>query len=219
MTRTWFAVALLAVAGFASNAYANAIPIYSTGQGTTGHADPNWVIASSPSSSTPTTAYDVTSKAAGWANQTGSTWISPNKNGTVYSPVGNYDYQTTFNMAGLNLSTALLTGSIASDDCLVEVLLNGHAISGIGMGTGVSNTACGNSHSYATFTGFTINSGFLAGVNTLTFVIENAHVNPNPTGMNLRIGGTALPLPEPASLGMFGLGLLGLGGLWLRRRV
>jgi hypothetical protein len=44
---------------------------------------------------------------------------------------------------------------------------------------------------FASFTPFTVNSGFIAGVNTLDFVVNNApFAGTNPTGLRVEISGT-----------------------------
>lgn len=220
MNRIWIAAGCMALlGGFAVTARANPIPIYNTGVGandsipaTKGVADPHWQLVSTPTSSSGGTAYVVTGKAAGWATGTNSQWLAPGTYGTTAQAVGNYSYQTTFDLAHLQYATAQLTGQYAADDCLVDVLLNG-------VSTGIkSSGTCGVTNYYGIFTSFSITSGFIAGVNTLTFILQNAHTNPNPTGVDIQISGTALPAPEPASLGLLGLALLGLGGMWIRRR-
>ena len=220
MNRIWIAAALFAViGGFATAAQANPIAIYSTGDGQTpGGADAHWTIQA-PGSSTPTQAIVNSSTAAPpWiANNSTSQWIGPKADGSTdaggTSPGGSYTYQTTFDLTGLNPATASLSGGFAADNCVAQVLINGHALAAY-------NNACGSNNMFAAFTTFAINSGFINGVNTLTFVVVNYAGNSgNPTGLNVYVSGTASkPVPEPTLLGLFGLGLLGLGGLWLRRR-
>lgn len=52
-----------------------------------------------------------------------------------------------------------------------------------------------NSSSYNTWMPFTINSGFVAGVNTLDFVVTNTGAG--PTGLRVDLSGTASPGSGP----------------------
>lgn len=144
-----------------------------------------------------------------WAADTAtSKWISPQStygnnggNPLVADAVGNYDYETTFNLAGYNAATAVLTGEYVVDN-LLSVYLNG-------VYTGTSAPGLGN------WKPFTISSGFNQGVNTLDFIVENnAALGSNPSGMQIQISGTAT-VPEPASMGLTALAVVALAG---RRR-
>jgi len=124
-----------------------------------------------------------------------SSWIGPNTDNLV-GPGGLFTYQTTFDLSGLDHTTASILGRWATDDQGIDILING--------------TATGNtSASFGVFTDFTINSGFIAGVNTLDFVVTNGH---GPTGLRVEItNANAVAVDEPYALALLGLGLLGLG--------
>ena len=124
-----------------------------------------------------------------------SSWIGPNTDNLV-GPGGLFTYQTTFDLNGLDHTTASILGRWATDDQGIDILING--------------TATGNtSASFGVFTDFTINSGFIAGVNTLDFVVTNGH---GPTGLRVEItNANAVAVDEPYALALLGLGLLGLG--------
>ena len=121
--------------------------------------------------------------------------FGPNTDDLV-GPGGLFTYQTTFDLSGLDHTTASILGRWATDDQGIDILING--------------TATGNtSASFGVFTDFTINSGFIAGVNTLDFVVTNGH---GPTGLRVEItNANAVALDEPYALALLGLGLLGLG--------
>ncbi len=138
-------------------------------------------------------------------------WIGPRSSLAYPFGTGNYVYATTFDLSGLNPSTAVLHGGWATDNAGLDILLNGLSL-GISIPNG-SETAV---------TPFTISSGFLPGINTLQFVVYNDIAG---TGLLVDISGTADRLnspgrpasqvPEPGTLLLVGSGLV---GRWLRRR-
>jgi hypothetical protein len=132
-----------------------------------------------------------------------SAWIGPFNDTQLNGPGGTYDYQTTFDLTGLDPATAILTGQWAADDQGLDVLING-------VSTG--NTAAG----FSSWSSFSISSGFVAGLNTLDFLVSN---NSGPTGLRVEVSGTANAsgTPEPASIALMGAGLIGLSAL--RRRM
>lgn len=115
-------------------------------------------------------------------------WIGATGFSTV--PPGTYLFRTTFSLAGFDPASAVLKGSWTSDNGSV-IRLNGTPVA-----TGTGN--------FGALTTFTVTGGFVAGVNVLEFVVDNAAGNPpadNPAGLfvtDLRAG--ALPgatLPDP----------------------
>lgn len=138
-----------------------------------------------------------------------SAWIGPNNDHILDGPVGIYDYQTTFSLAGLNPSTASITGGWTSDNDGVQILLNG-------VDTGNPPTSV--TQFEAGFAPFTVSSGFLPGLNTLDFIVDNQG---GPTALRVEMTGTASSLtavPEPASLTLLGIGIAGMAGYSWRRR-
>ena len=125
-----------------------------------------------------------------------SSWIGPNTDDLI-GPGGLFTYQTTFDLNGLDHTTASITGRWATDDQGLGILING-------ISTGITNA-----NGFGAFTDFTINSGFIAGLNTLDFQVTNGH---GPTGLRVEItNANAVALDEPYALALLGLGLLGLG--------
>ena len=109
-----------------------------------------------------------------------SKWIAPRAATNSGNSLGNYDYRTTFSLTGMDPDTVALSGSVAADDH-VTIYLNG------------TQMAAMNFEAYAGWSAFAISSGFVAGTNTLDFVVNNAGSSSNPTGLNVQISGTAQP--------------------------
>ena len=109
-----------------------------------------------------------------------SKWIGPMANQSGGNLPGSYRYRITFNLAGLEPSTAVITGRWSSDNEGLGIFLNG-------MATGFSYD--GNFGAFSA--PFTINSGFLDGTNTLDFVVNNGGAGVNPTAFRAEISGTA----------------------------
>jgi hypothetical protein len=133
-----------------------------------------------------------------------SRWITPNP---ASGPVGTYFVRTTFDLTGFDPSSAMITGMWTTDNNGVNILINGTA-------TGFTTPFKG----FGMFFPFAINSGFVPGLNTLDFVYFEGGVI---GGLRVQMTGTANPtgaeIPEPGSLTLFGLGILGLAGYGWRR--
>lgn len=137
------------------------------------------------------------------ANGPNSQWIEPisgtNSNdppGSGY-PLPGQDYYvtTTFDLTGYNPATASINFYVGSDN-EVNVYLNG-AYTGIDQG-GFGGPLSGP---------FTISSGFVAGVNTLTFdLINYPQDSGNPAGLRVEYSAiSASPVPEAGSLAVWSL--------------
>jgi hypothetical protein len=169
-----------------------AIGIFGTGVASAGvlaadgSVDAHYRLVGSPDSGYPgPNAIVVTSASAPippWVGQgPNSKWIASRGDAGNGNASGTYTYRTTFDLTGLNPPTAVLTGQFASD--------NGAIIKLNGVTVGPSSSG------YNAFTTFTINSGFIVGVNTLDFVVTNDPCSGciNPTGLRVDISGTASP--------------------------
>ncbi len=145
-----------------------------------------------------------------WAvNTATSRWISPKRNGAGEAEEGYFYFQTTFDMTGLDPNTAVITGLWSTDNTGHEILLNGVATGNPQVGSFVALSPFEIS--------VAMGDAFLPGLNTLTFVVENAPATFNPAG--LRVEGMvahANVIPEPSSfvLAAFGIG----ASLWTVRR-
>jgi len=99
---------------------------------------------------------------AAWvANTTASRWIWQASDGTPTDLT--LTFRTTFSLTGLDPSTATISGTWATDDLGVDIVLNGHSL-------GLTSSG------YASLTSFTIPAGspnFVAGTNTLDFVVAD----------------------------------------------
>ena len=118
-----------------------------------------------------------------------SDWIGPQNPGASgfsdtddYGPAGEYTYETTFTISGLNPGTASITGRFAIDNELVGILLNGSSL-------GISYSNSGGA-SYGAWHSFTIrpSAGFRNGENTLDFVVNNDN---GPTGLRVEMTASA----------------------------
>lgn len=132
-----------------------------------------------------------------------SGWVTPTA--STEAPEGNYFYQLTFDLSGLQPSTAEIYGRWAVDNGGADILLNGAS-------TGNVNTA-----GFADWTDFSLTGGgFLPGLNTLTFHVTNAAPSNNPTGLRFEfLSATAVPIPEPGAASLL---LLGAAAALRRRR-
>ncbi len=163
-----------------------------------GSPEQHYVIVSGPVSEP-----KVQSKNTLWtAPPPGSAWIGVGVDAFDQDPPGSYRWRLLVDLAGFDHRTAEITGQWASDN-RGRILLNG-----------AFKTPQNNS--LRSLTPFTINDGFIQGINHLDFLVTNIQPDGpwNPTGLVVKITGTA-EVPEPAT----GLMLCtGCGWCVLRRR-
>jgi hypothetical protein len=141
-----------------------------------------------------------------WLNDatSDSAWIKPDTERGNDSP-GIYTFSTAFDLTGFDPTTAYISGKWSTDNSGVDILLNG-----VSLGL----TAGGFENWYD----FVIDSGFIAGINTLDFVVKNnSGSSGNPVGLRVDMAGTATVVPVPAAVWLFGSGLLGLVGYSRRK--
>ncbi len=126
-----------------------------------------------------------------WLNNgPNSQWIAPSANQSYpgASPCnagGLYTYRTTFDLTGFNPATAVINGAWAVDNAGSAIRLNGANL------TGLSST------NYSALTAFTLNSGFVAGLNTLEFDNTDGGC---PNGLRVELTGTAVITTPSAPL-------------------
>ena len=118
-------------------------------------------------------------------NGPASAWISPALNGTNLAG-GNYTYRTAFQLpAGLDPATAWIQGKWASDNGIVDILLNGTTLAPSGSGN------------FTSFSGFTGSYGFVPGSNSLEFIVANGDGSPHAFRAELKGGAMTLPTTAP----------------------
>jgi len=110
-----------------------------------------------------------------------------------------YDFRLTFDLTGLDPSTAHITGSWGVDN-YGQIELNG---STVGIGSGALNlpNINGGQGNFNVFHSFALTNGFVAGINSIDILATDQG---NPGAINVtNLVGTAQPLssvPEPSTL-------------------
>lgn len=128
-----------------------------------------------------------------------SAWIGPNNDMALNGPAGTYVYRTTFDLTGFNPGTASITGGWSTDNNGLDIRINGVSL---GFTTAANQFEIG-------FAPFTVNSNFVAGINTLDFLVNNSG---GPTALRVELVGSAnsSAVPEPASIVLVAVGIAGL---------
>jgi len=178
---------------FISQVLGDAITIFGTGLNAAGAPAPSysldlhWTVDGSPA-----VVGDAATVPGNYhPNTANSHWITKGiADLTSFKDATQFIFETTFDLTGLDPSTAVLSGNYDVDNTGV-ILLNG-------VSTGYSclliDQIC-----FQPFNPFTINSGFVSGINTLTVVLNNAG---GPMALLLDVHGTADPIdntPTPAA--------------------
>jgi hypothetical protein len=176
-----------------SSAFAAPIPgLFNTGVDESGAVlpddavDPHYILTFNPDGGSTEARVEDSTRfpivAGPWvANTATSKWIGP-RLFTEQSAGGDYVYTLTFDLTGLEAATAIVNGNWATDNGGTDILINGSP-------TGITSPGFGS------FTAFTISSGFIDGLNTLQFLVNNSALG--YTGLRVELSGVAVPPGEP----------------------
>jgi hypothetical protein len=212
MKRTLIAAAF-AAATLAGSAHAAAINgLVNTGLAAQGQQDTNYALTAVVSD-TATGAFGYVSYDNQWpinpwlANDDTSRWITPTAaqgQSLDASANGSYTFHLSFDLTGYNAASAAFSGRFSADNA-AEIKLNGTTVA---TGTG-----------FTSWHDFSAANGFVAGVNSLDFVLTNfAQNGGNPAGLRVEFTESniaAVPEPETYAMLLAGMGLVGFAA---RRR-
>lgn len=174
--------------------------------GGNGTADPHYGVLSSTIPGVSTGVDAVTYFQSFYAAEDAdSRWISHSATGRPGG--GTTTFRLTFDLTGFDPLTAALSGLWGVDN-IATIFLNG-------VSTGISSAG------FTSLASFSISSGFVDGLNTLDFAVTDFGA---PLAFRVdNLAGTAeladdptTPVPEPGTLALVGVGLLGLR--FVRRR-
>jgi hypothetical protein len=146
--------------------------LHSTGQGLSiGDPDSHYTLSFSTEQGVVPRPVTVSTEPNWTTNDPSSAWVG--FAGDV--AIGDYIIFTVFDLTDFNPETVVLFLAIGVDNVLNDIRLNGASL-------GLTATGCD-------FTFFTIDGGFIPGLNMLEFLWENKN---GPTGIRIRANGTAV---------------------------
>ena len=199
-----------------------------------GSNDPHYTLVATPQGSTSANVYVVNSNLNPfpyWFTGGNAKWISPEipVTGQGLSGIapGNYKYETTFDLTGYDLTKVTMSGFWGADDT-GTMKLNGSVVSTALLNSAQCPGGLSTPNGFQCPTPFSITSGFVPGINTLTFEVTNYLTVNNPSGLYVDISASGPPTVPDFSVGASPLSQGGLVGkpdretmrateLWLRR--
>lgn len=207
-------VTYIALAVLPATAAVVTIQLFNTGVDSAGGllpnatVDPHYAVISAPSPYNTAYTGDGVDTLGGmpWLDDgPNSRWIGVTPWMAEWRPTGTYVFRTTFDLSGMIPSSASINISIASDNTC-EVFLNG-------IHTGITTPFAG----FDSFSSYTINSGFVNGVNTLDFSVFEP--GSTPSGLRVEMTGYATVVPEPTIACLAGLATFLLSAARQKRNV
>jgi hypothetical protein len=170
--------------------------LFNTGVDTVGNVAPNWAtdlhytLVTVPGG---TDVVRVATDANGfpigpWIGGTSlSAWIGPASDSVLSGHGGSYVYRTTFDLTGFDPGAVSISGVWAMDDIGDEIRINGQS----------QGYATWGWSGYSAFAPFSVTGGFVAGINTLEFVVSNGG---GPTGLRVEMTGTGSTVEAGATV-------------------
>jgi hypothetical protein len=137
-----------------------------------------------------------------WTNSPESKWIAPQALQNGFDVGGDYIYRTTIDLSAFDLATVQITGTWTTDNIGQDILLNGQS---------TRNT----NPDWTSTTPFSLTTGFVKGINTLDFQVNNLS---GSTGLRIEMAATGV-VPEPSALVLLTIAAASLFAYaWRRRR-
>ena len=209
-------------------AFAGPILLNNTGMNggvavTPGQLDPNWILLGGGYNASVVTGSPSTEPFPYWLpNDATSQWIAPLASYVPgeSDPESYWVFQTGFTIdPGMDPLTASITGRWLADNLGADIYVNGVPY------IPSQQTTRDDFQEWVSFTLSGSSGSFLSGANTLQFIVLNgdgAGPDPGgPTGLRVEMTGEVdelAAIPEPATFGLLGAGLLALGLVHRRRQ-